>query len=510
MIWLQNLAEHRENVAKVLEALRDHSLYCSPKKTSLFCTELDFLGHHISRRGVEADGKKVDRVLDWPVPRSSKDVRAFLGLVRYIANFLPKLAEHTSVLSALTTKEAEENFVWRPEHFAAFEAIKKLVTSRECLTSIDHRNMGKNRIFVSCDASDACTGALLSYGETLETARPVAFESQQLHGAELNYPVHEKELYSIVRALKKWRVDLIGVQFDVYTDHRTLENFQTQKHLSRRQARWQEELAQFSYDINYIPGEDNTPADSLSRYPPVVAAMFVATRALCDRPRVQTRVLSVGAIGRLRTSIDAAWMKKIREGYSEDSWTRKLAESLWDTEAKQLIGEKAAGIDGVAALKDGYLDGRERHGIAVRNGLLYVGERLVIPRVADLREGLFALAHDSLGHFGAEKSYAALQPSYYWPHMRKELMELYVPGCEDCQRNKTLPRKPPGPLHPLPIPDQRCDSVAIDFIGPLPEDDGNNCIVTMTDRLNSDLRAVACRTDISAEDFAALFFRHWF
>lgn len=233
IIWSQSLEEHRENVAKVLEALRDHSLFCSPKKTALFCIELDFLGHHISRRGVEADGKKVDRILDWPVPRSTKDVRAFLGLVRYIANFLPKLAKHTSVLTTLTTKEAEENFVWKPEHFAAFEAIKKLVTSRECLTSIDHRNMGNNRIFVSCDASDTCTGALLSYGETLETARPVAFESQQLHGAELNYPVHEKELYSIVRALKKWCVDLIGVQFDVYTDHRTLENFQTQKNLSR-------------------------------------------------------------------------------------------------------------------------------------------------------------------------------------------------------------------------------------------------------------------------------------
>ncbi len=93
--------------------------------------------------------------------------------------------------------------------------------------------MGSNRIFVSTDASDFCTAAVLSYGETLGTARPVAFKSSQLSGAELNYPVHEKELLAIVRALKKWCVDLLGVSFIVFIDHRTLENFNHQRHLSR-------------------------------------------------------------------------------------------------------------------------------------------------------------------------------------------------------------------------------------------------------------------------------------
>ena len=55
------------------------------------------------------------------------------------------------------------------------------------------------------------------------------YKSMQLKGAELNYPVHEKELLSIIRALKRWRVDLIGIPFTVYTDHRTLENFHKQK-----------------------------------------------------------------------------------------------------------------------------------------------------------------------------------------------------------------------------------------------------------------------------------------
>src|SRR6202035_2666634 len=80
----------------------------------------------------------------------------------------------------------------------------------------------------------------------------------------------------------------------------------------------------------------------------------------------------------------------------------------------------------------------------------------------------------------------------------------------DCQRNKASTTKMAGPLHPLPVPDDRGDSVAIDFIGPLPLDEGFNCIVSMTDRLGSDLRIIPTRTDIDAEEFAAIFFREWY
>jgi hypothetical protein len=71
-------------------------------------------------------------------------------------------------------------------------------------------------------------------------------------------------------------------------------------------------------------------------------------------------------------------------------------------------------------------------------------------------------------------------------------------------------RKPSGPLHPLPVPDDRGDSVAIDFIGPLPLDDGFDCILSMTDRLGSDIQIVPTRTDITAEDLTVLFFNHWY
>jgi hypothetical protein len=94
--------------------------------------------------------------------------------------------------------------------------------------------------------------------------------------------------------------------------------------------------------------------------------------------------------------------------------------------------------------------------------------------------------------------------------MRSELESAYVPSCLSCQRNKSSTKCPAGPLHPLPIPNDRGDSVAIDFIGPLPEDDGFNSIITMTDRLGSDVHIIPSRTDITAEEFALLFFNNWY
>ncbi|KAK0184509.1 hypothetical protein F5146DRAFT_908457, partial [Armillaria mellea] len=55
-------------------------LYCSPKKTSLFLTEVDFLGHHISRRGIKPDQSKIVKIENWPRLKSAKHVCQFLGL----------------------------------------------------------------------------------------------------------------------------------------------------------------------------------------------------------------------------------------------------------------------------------------------------------------------------------------------------------------------------------------------------------------------------------------------
>jgi hypothetical protein len=470
-IWSRTLEEHERNVQTILEALASNSLYCNPKKTKLFSTEIRFLGHRISAKGIEADEEKADRVINWPAPTSAKQVRGFLGLVRYLAAFLPKLADFTTILDELTRKECDRSFPpWTPRYQTAFDSIKDLVTSKDCLTTIDPSLMPEYKIFVTTDASDTGSGAILAFGPTYELARPVAYESRSFKGAELNYPVHEKELLAIVRALAKWRSELLGYEFQVWTDHRTLEHFNTQRDLSRRQARWMELLSQYDATIHYLPGESNCAADALSRLPDPALKTIAALFSTESSRKIKTRF-----------ELEDALLEEIRAGYTSDPFTQKLTSA-------------APGMQNVRQ----------------DDGFWFIDDRLVVPASKHIRETLFRLAHDQLGHFGLTKTYGSLRDSYFWPNMRRDLENGYIPGCADCQRNKARTTKPIGPLHPLPVPDGRCDSVAMDFIGPLPKDEGYDMILTFTDRLGSDIRLVPTVSTLMAEQLADLFFRHWY
>ena len=157
-----------------------------------------------------------------------------------------------------------------------------------------------------------------------------------------------------------------------------------------------------------------------------------------------------------------------------------------------------------------WLSSTSMAGWHVYNGLCYIGDRLLIPHVGNLRENLFQLAHDCLGHFGADKLYASLRDTYYWLNMCRNLEQVYIPSCIDCLQNKSHTTQLPGPLHPLPVPDECGVSVAMDFIGPLPTDKNYDCILTITDRLNSDIRIIPTKTTITAEQLAEIFFDNWY
>src|SRR4051812_2860149 len=81
---------------------------------------------------------------------------------------------------------------------------------------------------VTTDASDFAVRAVLS-----QDGKLVAFESRQMSPAEKNYAVYEKELLTIIHALKVWRYYLEGQEFTVVTDHQSLRYLQTQDKLNR-------------------------------------------------------------------------------------------------------------------------------------------------------------------------------------------------------------------------------------------------------------------------------------
>ena len=101
----------------------------------------------------------------------------------------------------------------------AFKNIKGLIISKACLTTINPSLMPWYKIFVTTDASDTRSRAVLSFDPSYKTSQPVAYNSCAFKGAELNYPMHEKELLAIIQALAKWQTNLLGYTFEVQTDH---------------------------------------------------------------------------------------------------------------------------------------------------------------------------------------------------------------------------------------------------------------------------------------------------
>ena len=93
----------------------------------------------------------------------------------------------------------------------------------------------------------------------------VAYASRQLKPCEKNYPAHDLELAAIVFALKNWRHYLYGEKCFIYTDHKSLKYFPSQRELNLRQRRWMELIKDYDCVIDYHPGKANVVADALSR-----------------------------------------------------------------------------------------------------------------------------------------------------------------------------------------------------------------------------------------------------
>ena len=108
----------------------------------------------------------------------------------------------------------------------------------------------------------------MSQLDTEGNSRLIACRSRKLNKAQLNYPVHKKEMLALIDALDDWRHYLLGAEIHIFTDNSALRYLQNTKQPSSRQIRRLEKLQIYSpLKIAHIPGKTNTSADALSRSP---------------------------------------------------------------------------------------------------------------------------------------------------------------------------------------------------------------------------------------------------
>jgi len=212
-----------------------------------------FLGYVVTAQGIEMDEEKVKAIRDWLTPKSVSEVRSFHGLASFYRRFVKDFSTIVAPLTEIVKKSV--GFKWNDEQDEAFNLLKDKLCSAPVLALPDF-----TRAFeVECDASGIGIGVVL-----MQDRRPIAYFSEKLNGAALNYPTYDKELYALVRTLETWQHYLCPKEFVIHSDHESLKHLKGQGKLSRRHAKWVEFIETFPYVIKYRQGKENIMADALS------------------------------------------------------------------------------------------------------------------------------------------------------------------------------------------------------------------------------------------------------
>src|SRR5215470_1565946 len=481
LIFTRTLEEHRRTLRRVMAILRQYKLYLHPDKCEFERARIEYLGLVIAEGRVEMDPVKVAGVAEWPVPKLRREVQSFLGFANFYRRFIEGFSHHAWPLFNLTKKECA--WQWTESEQAAFEVLKAKVTLTPVLVLPD-----SDRPFrIEADSSDVATGAVLSQqSKEDEKWHLVAFYSKSLSEVEQNYEIHDKEMLAIIGALEEWRHLLEGAQHpvEIWTDHKNLEYFRSAKKLNRRQARWSLYLARFDFTLRHRPGRSMGKPDALSRRPDHGDASQDNQNLTLLRPEL----FAIRALEGVHVAgEEATILRDIRQGVEgriyEDSVARAV-QALRRTSGRTLRASEWSEEGGL---------------------LLFCG-KIFVPDYLDLRRRIMAQHHDSrvAGHAGRWKTLELVSRHYWWPHMSRQV-GIYVKTCDLCLRTKAQHSQPVGELRPLPVPENRWETVSVDFIVELPESEGYDTIMVVVDSLSKRAHFMPTNTTITAPGAACIF-----
>ena len=256
----KSFEDHLSNLRRSFKHIRKFGLKLKPQKCCLFQTEVPFLGKLVSRQGVSVDPNKIKAIIDWPVPKSKKDVESFLGFMNYHWDHIKDFADITVCLYELIGPK--NHFNWTQEHQTSFEKLRECLV---CAPILAYPN-SIDKFIIDTDASDKAIGAELIQVQDGEE-KVVCYGSYSLTPSQHNYCTTCKELLAVVRFCREYHHYLLGRSFIVCMDHSSLTWLMRFKHVEGQLARWLEELSQFDMTIQHQAGCKHSNADGLSRIP---------------------------------------------------------------------------------------------------------------------------------------------------------------------------------------------------------------------------------------------------
>ncbi|KAG7527866.1 Retrotransposon gag domain, partial [Arabidopsis suecica] len=441
LVYSKSLDEHLEHLKLILNVLREEKLFANFKKCTFCSDNLVFLGFVVSADGIKVDEEKIKAIRDWPIPKTVGEVRSFHGLAGFYRRFVKDFSTLAAPLTEVIKKDV--GFKWEQAQDDAFHALKEKLTNAPVLVLPDFLKTFE----IECDASGVGIGAVL-----MQDKRPIAYFSEKLGGATLNYPTYDKELYALVRALQTWQHYLWPKEFVIHTDHESLKHLKGQQKLNKRHARWVEFIETFPYVIKYKKGKDNVVADALSRRYTLLSTL-------------EAKLLGFDQLKELyATDPDFANVYQACEKFASGHYYR-------------------------------------------HEGFLFYGKRLCVPNCS-LRDLFVREAHGGglMGHFGIAKTLSVMQDHFYWPHLKRDV-ERICERCVVCKHAKSKVQ-PHGLYTPLPIPTHPWNDISMDFVVGLPRTKtGRDSIFVVVDRFSKMAHFIACHKTDDALHIANLFFK---
>ncbi|UYV76496.1 K02A2.6-like [Cordylochernes scorpioides] len=430
VVYGSSLEEHNERVRQVLKKIQEEGMTLNPEKCQFGVKTVKFLGHTLSSEGLFIDEEKLDAITKMEAPRSTKELKSFLGMVNYLGKFIPNLADKLQPLNSLLSTKNE--WVWDEPQKKSFNLLKQELVSRPNLALFDP----SRTTIVSADASSFGLGGVLRQEQPDGSLKPIAYVSRTLSETEKRYSQIEKEGLAIVWTCDRLKDYVTGIKIHIETDHKPLIAIFTSKSLEDMTPRLQRlkmRMMRYSYQISHIAGKKQIVADMLSRKP-------------MSKPHKDELEEELSAyIQSIEFPATEERLLEISRKQKEDLLCSQLAKycmSGWPKNKRE--------VD--PALR-GYWQFQED--LTYQNGLLLRGQRILIPK--SLRKDILEKLHQ--GHFGINKCRSRAKESVWWLGISQEI-ERMVSSCTKCLKE----RKPKHePLIPSEFPIRPWQKVGMDL-----------------------------------------------